>query len=534
MPVALLQHDVFTDEYVELETWDAHDPIIKSKILPSVKYDNSYINNINNPLARTRTRTLYLRTRQRNLLEEDVEHSLSLPFWSSSLDQTSGVPGLFVQQSSTTTSSSSSRALHQHHDDNIYRDDAIIDDESSNNHNDEAIRLASGSSSSSEASNTNNNNNNIQSMHQYYNYYYVRKCTCFDGEYVENFGSTYCPFTTNTCREIVDTHVPEPYPRDVMCYTDPLDIGNYQLLWVCIFAVWGTFVAFVIGTHNGRSCLSYLPAKFFKGWNPTVATILLTYNPTFARQLIRRNVRIQQEQLERQILRTLQEQERNRRRADAGGVGEGAGAVTTDAGGAMVSTNDNIELGTINGQQQQQRSKPPTSLILKTRIYKNDTAATTKLRMKKELTQHSQTDGDETSNTTGNLDDSKDCSSSNNNDTNDDNEDVMNDHHDDYDDDDYDNTCTICFAPLVDGERVGALPCSHVYHVDCLKLWLQRQNVCPLCKVPEIAEPKYDDDVNENENENENDENANTEDDGNNANIDGGGNNANDADNNAQ
>lgn len=50
--------------------------------------------------------------------------------------------------------------------------------------------------------------------------------------------------------------------------------------------------------------------------------------------------------------------------------------------------------------------------------------------------------------------------------------------------------CTICLTEIEDGEQVGALPCTHIYHVDCLKQWLSRKNACPLCQVTEIASPR--------------------------------------------
>jgi Ring finger domain len=56
------------------------------------------------------------------------------------------------------------------------------------------------------------------------------------------------------------------------------------------------------------------------------------------------------------------------------------------------------------------------------------------------------------------------------------------------------NTCTICYAPLEDGDRVGALPCGHEFHVHpCLKHWLTRRNVCPLCLAENIATPRFAD-----------------------------------------
>jgi len=53
-----------------------------------------------------------------------------------------------------------------------------------------------------------------------------------------------------------------------------------------------------------------------------------------------------------------------------------------------------------------------------------------------------------------------------------------------------DLSCTICFGPIEDGNRVGQLPCEHIFHVECLKEWLQRRNCCPLCMQANIATPR--------------------------------------------
>jgi hypothetical protein len=58
--------------------------------------------------------------------------------------------------------------------------------------------------------------------------------------------------------------------------------------------------------------------------------------------------------------------------------------------------------------------------------------------------------------------------------------------YDTVDDEDADN-CSICFVALRSGDRVGALPCQHSFHVDCLKLWIRRKNSCPLCQIPNVA-----------------------------------------------
>jgi hypothetical protein len=60
------------------------------------------------------------------------------------------------------------------------------------------------------------------------------------------------------------------------------------------------------------------------------------------------------------------------------------------------------------------------------------------------------------------------------------------------DEEDLDTNCIICFQALAGGDRVGALKCDHTFHVDCLKSWLKRRNVCPLCQCPDIAVPRFD------------------------------------------
>lgn len=50
-----------------------------------------------------------------------------------------------------------------------------------------------------------------------------------------------------------------------------------------------------------------------------------------------------------------------------------------------------------------------------------------------------------------------------------------------------DYVCPVCLIEVDDGERIGDLPCGHIYHVDCLKAWLKRKNICPLCKLKGLA-----------------------------------------------
>ena len=47
--------------------------------------------------------------------------------------------------------------------------------------------------------------------------------------------------------------------------------------------------------------------------------------------------------------------------------------------------------------------------------------------------------------------------------------------------------CAICLTRLVQGDIVGDIPCQHVFHKDCLKMWLKRSNRCPLCQQQGVA-----------------------------------------------
>ncbi|MFS7911833.1 putative transcription factor C2H2 family [Helianthus anomalus] len=42
--------------------------------------------------------------------------------------------------------------------------------------------------------------------------------------------------------------------------------------------------------------------------------------------------------------------------------------------------------------------------------------------------------------------------------------------------------CVICQVEFENKETLGVLRCKHQYHPECIKGWLIRQNVCPLCK----------------------------------------------------
>ncbi|TNV71929.1 hypothetical protein FGO68_gene1243 [Halteria grandinella] len=51
---------------------------------------------------------------------------------------------------------------------------------------------------------------------------------------------------------------------------------------------------------------------------------------------------------------------------------------------------------------------------------------------------------------------------------------------------DKDTTCPICCEEMVN--QAVQLPCDkrHLYHKECIQLWLTKNRLCPLCKVQVI------------------------------------------------
>ena len=61
---------------------------------------------------------------------------------------------------------------------------------------------------------------------------------------------------------------------------------------------------------------------------------------------------------------------------------------------------------------------------------------------------------------------------------------------DDGNNDGEDVQCAICLCEVNIGDRIGDIPCGHIYCVECLKDWLKRKNHCPLCQRRGLATPQ--------------------------------------------
>ena len=45
------------------------------------------------------------------------------------------------------------------------------------------------------------------------------------------------------------------------------------------------------------------------------------------------------------------------------------------------------------------------------------------------------------------------------------------------------NNCVICLGDFEQGDSVTTLPCVHMFHTECIKMWFKSNNHCPVCKL---------------------------------------------------
>ncbi|RZB53600.1 hypothetical protein D0Y65_049505 [Glycine soja] len=47
--------------------------------------------------------------------------------------------------------------------------------------------------------------------------------------------------------------------------------------------------------------------------------------------------------------------------------------------------------------------------------------------------------------------------------------------------DEQEDPCAICIKDFNSGDNAARLPCSHVFHPDCILQWFVQKSTCPLC-----------------------------------------------------
>jgi hypothetical protein len=243
------------------------------------------------------------------------------------------------------------------------------------------------------------------------------------------YETVYCPFATYLCQA-----PSRRYSIQIPgCMTEPKGRERSITIFQGLIISYGLLIACIFGAGLGRSSIDYMLSCCIPGWNRFLATRMLRRNPNRARAFIRNS--------------WVRRRRMWERRAD--------------------HTEAQIEDATVAAAmaQAEAEAEKPTSLALRTKLYKGGLH-----RLEGRLRS---TKDEESS--VGRMSLSPSHSS---------------EHGEDDEDDD--ENCTICFAPLLDGDRVGALPCDHIFHAECLKTWLQRRNVCPLCQKKDVATPRFD------------------------------------------
>ena len=42
--------------------------------------------------------------------------------------------------------------------------------------------------------------------------------------------------------------------------------------------------------------------------------------------------------------------------------------------------------------------------------------------------------------------------------------------------------CSICLDKYIKNDKVSDFQCGHIFHKDCIKIWLSKNNTCPQCR----------------------------------------------------
>jgi hypothetical protein len=215
------------------------------------------------------------------------------------------------------------------------------------------------------------------------------------------------------------------------CLTESKDHKFATVFWFVVVAWFTVLLSFCMCTFWGSAFFDYLLSCLFPSWNQHVVTRMMQNNPRMTNRLIENHL-----QRRRRILERLE--------------------VDADASSARVIAQAIQELDGVADNESPKDE--PASLVLRTKIYRHDCGSIKCQRSLENVEPTVEEEGP-----------------------------TVEEGHDQDD-----SSCTICFVPLLDGDRIGALPCNHLFHADCLKSWLRRRNVCPLCQAQDVATPQFD------------------------------------------
>ena len=320
----------------------------------------------------------------------------------------------------------------------------------------------------------------------------VRLCNCAaaDPYYTDNENEelVFCPVTYSHCAIPSSEQEQNSHDNNISYTLPPVGCSNQSKehtladrTWRLIIVSYSILILGLVGTNKGWHAMNYC-LNFCLPQN--------RHNDSIVNHLLRRNRYLATQQILNYLRDYIDE------------LGEDYLPEYNNTGGR---TNRRRRRNNDNGIDEQETTNdtpppPPNCLELKTRIYKrtraasvadssaSSTAATTTISSSpscssfisdEEKQQNSVVGSDAGySSSSSNDNNISDCCSASNGDS------VVAGEDDDH-------TCTICFAELVSGDRVGALSCNHIFHVECLKEWLSCRNVCPLCLQENVATLTY-------------------------------------------
>ena len=41
--------------------------------------------------------------------------------------------------------------------------------------------------------------------------------------------------------------------------------------------------------------------------------------------------------------------------------------------------------------------------------------------------------------------------------------------------------CVICLGEMKEGDTLSIIYCSHIFHKECIHMWMEKKRICPLC-----------------------------------------------------